>query len=169
MRFDELLGDAAGAVRVGSAGVSALVGSPMDESSAAELRRLGGDPTGFVSTQLDGAHVEEADLVLAATRQLRSRVLEESPRALRRTFTIRELAGLLASSGLGGARSRAWLTWSRGLRPRGGRWTSRSTTYPTRSGSRRGSTARSPTCSTSPAPPSREPWRGALVGGVSQT
>ncbi|MBA2463437.1 MAG: hypothetical protein H0V42_00455 [Nocardioidaceae bacterium] len=34
-------------------------------------------------------HVSSADLVLTATRDLRSRVLEEAPRAMKRTFTIR--------------------------------------------------------------------------------
>lgn len=97
LRFDKLLGDAAGSVHVGSAGVSALSGSSMDENVAAELRRLGGDPDGFVSTQLDGRLTDGADLVLSATRQLRSRVLEESPRALKRTFTLREFAALATS------------------------------------------------------------------------
>lgn len=96
MRFDELLGPDADLVRVSSAGVRALVGHPMDESSAAELRRLGGDPTGFAATQITSDLVETADLVLTATRELRSRVLEDAPRALKRTFTVRELAALTA-------------------------------------------------------------------------
>jgi protein-tyrosine phosphatase len=98
MRFEQMLGDGASAVRVSSAGVRALVGDPMNESSAAELRRLGGDPDGFVSSQVTAARATEADLVLTATRDLRSRVLEEAPRALKRTFTIREFAAL-ASDG----------------------------------------------------------------------
>ncbi len=96
MRLDEL-GAGSPVVQVSSAGARALVGHPMDERAAAELRRLGGDPDGFAATQLTGAAASGADLVLAATRELRSRVLEEAPRALRRTFTIRELAGLLAT------------------------------------------------------------------------
>jgi protein-tyrosine phosphatase len=98
MRFEQMLGDGASAVRVSSAGVRALVGDPMHESSAAELRRLGGDPAGFVSSQVTAARATGADLVLTATRDLRSRVLEEAPRALKRTFTIREFAAL-ASNG----------------------------------------------------------------------
>jgi low molecular weight protein-tyrosine phosphatase len=101
LRLDELLGDGSPAVRVSSAGARALVGQPMDEQAATELRRLGGDPDGFTATQLTAAAAEGADLVLTATRELRSRVLEEAPRALRRTFTIRELAALLASEGGG--------------------------------------------------------------------
>jgi len=99
MRFAELLGDGSPAVRVSSAGAWALVGHGMDERAAAELRRLGGDPDGFTASQLTAAAAEAADLVLTATRELRSRVLEEAPRALRRTFTVRELAALLTSEG----------------------------------------------------------------------
>ena len=64
MRIEQMLGDGASAVRVSSAGVRALVGDPMNESSAAELRRLGGDPDGFVSSQVTAARATEADLVL---------------------------------------------------------------------------------------------------------
>lgn len=104
MRFSELLPDDQSAFEVESAGVAAMVGSSMNESAAVELRRLGGDPDGFVSRDLDGRIVAGADLVLTATRQLRSRVLEEAPRALRRTFTLTEFAALVApEAGVGGA------------------------------------------------------------------
>jgi protein-tyrosine phosphatase len=82
-------------VRVSSAGVRAVVGAPMDASAALELTRLGGDPSDFVARQLTAELVTDADLVLAATRQLRSQVVELAPTALRRTFTLRELAALL--------------------------------------------------------------------------
>jgi protein-tyrosine phosphatase len=39
--------------------------------------------------------VKESGLVLAATTAIRSRVLEDSPGALRRTFTVLEFAALL--------------------------------------------------------------------------
>lgn len=102
MRFSELLPDDRSAFDASSAGVAAMVGSSMNESAAAELRRLGGDPDGFTSRDLDDRMVAGADLVLTATRQLRSRVLEDAPRALRRTFTLTEFAALVApGSGLG--------------------------------------------------------------------
>jgi protein-tyrosine phosphatase len=85
---------AADSYHVSSAGTRAWEGSPMDRTAARELRRLGGDPAGFRSRQLVAAHVEAADLVLTATVAHRSVVLSETPEALRRTFTIRELAGL---------------------------------------------------------------------------
>jgi protein-tyrosine phosphatase len=96
-RFDELLGDGADAVQVSSAGVWALVGEPMDASSADELARLGGDPSDFAARQVDAAMTDDADLILTATRELRSRVLEESPRALKRSFTMCEFAALATS------------------------------------------------------------------------
>ena len=88
---------AADSYHVSSAGTRAWEGSPMDRTAARELRRLGGDPAGFRSRQLVAAHVEAADLVLTATVAHRSVVLSEVPEALRRTFTIRELAGLAAA------------------------------------------------------------------------
>jgi protein-tyrosine phosphatase len=97
MRIGELLPDGDGAVHVASAGVRALVGQPMDPNAAAELRRLGGDASTFRARQLTGEIAGRSDLVLTATRALRSRVLEEAPRALRRTFTLREFAAIVGS------------------------------------------------------------------------
>lgn len=94
-RLDAVLPRRAAQVHVSSAGVRAWVGRPMDAHAAAELVRLGGDPARFVSSQLTVPRVEHAELVLTATRELRSRVLEDAPRALRRTFTIREFATLV--------------------------------------------------------------------------
>jgi protein-tyrosine phosphatase len=105
LRFDELLGERADLVAVSSAGVGALVGEPMDDTAAAELSRLGGDPAGFAATQLDPEAATAADLVLTVTRGLRSRVLEQAPRALKRTFTIRELAAVVDLEQVRGAAS----------------------------------------------------------------
>lgn len=80
---------------VSSAGVGALVGSPMDPAAAAELAGHGGSAEGFVARQLSEPMVQQADLVLTATRDIRSRVLSEFPSALQRTFTAREFAALL--------------------------------------------------------------------------
>jgi protein-tyrosine phosphatase len=81
-------------VEVTSAGVGALAGYPMDTAAAGELQRLGGTSDGFLARQLRPSYVERAGLVLTATVGVRSRVLEEVPRALRRTFTLLELAHL---------------------------------------------------------------------------
>lgn len=95
LRFDQLLGPRGAEVTVESAGVQALVGHPMDPPSAAELVRLGGDADGFVSRQVVDDYLNLADLVLTATKELRSRVLQDVPSALKRTFTLTELAALV--------------------------------------------------------------------------
>ena len=89
-------------IRVSSAGTHALVGRPMDEHAACELRALGRDPHDFAASALTSGRVDRADLVLTATRELRSRVLEDAPRALRRTFTLREFAALAPLATLAG-------------------------------------------------------------------
>ena len=80
---------------VASAGVGALVGAPMSPEAAAHLEAYGGSADGFTARSLTPPMVTESDLVLTATKAIRSRVLEESPSALRRTFTVLELAALL--------------------------------------------------------------------------
>jgi protein-tyrosine phosphatase len=82
-------------IQVSSAGVGAMVGAPMNPEAAVHLEAYGGTADGFVSRQLTPVMVNESDLVLTATKAIRSRVLEDSPAALRRTFTVRELAALL--------------------------------------------------------------------------
>lgn len=82
-------------VEVHSAGVGALAGSPMAPEAAALVEAYGGSADGFVARHLTTAMVQESDLVLTATREIRSRVLEDTPGALRRTFTVLEFAALL--------------------------------------------------------------------------
>ena len=79
---------------VRSAGVGAMVGYAMSRYAAAELEAYGGSSKGFAARQLTPELIEEADLVLTATRDLRSQVLAENPVALRRTFTVLEFAAL---------------------------------------------------------------------------
>jgi len=95
MRLVELMGDDGAEIVVHSAGVRAEDGKPMDESAAQELARLGGRVAGFLSRQLVDRYVHDADLVLTATKELRSQVLELVPSALRRTFTLTEFATLV--------------------------------------------------------------------------
>ena len=94
-RLDELRGASQDDVLVTSAGVRALAGNAMDASAAQELHRRDGTSEGFVAEQLTEQRVVSADLVLTMTRELRSRVLEEAPAALRRTFTLTEFAELV--------------------------------------------------------------------------
>ncbi|WP_198597834.1 arsenate reductase/protein-tyrosine-phosphatase family protein [Blastococcus atacamensis] len=91
----EVLGTAAGDMRLSSAGTRARSGSGMHPDTALVLEGLGGKPAGFTARQLEAGMVAEADLVLTLTREHRRTVLELVPRALSRTFTLREAAALL--------------------------------------------------------------------------
>ena len=78
--------------RVTSAGTHGYDGQDMDPPAAAELRRLGGDSAGFRSRALTDRACKAADLILTATREQRSIVLDRVPSALRRSFTLLEFA-----------------------------------------------------------------------------
>lgn len=99
----------------------------MHPDTALVLRGLGGDPDGFRAQQLRAELILEADLVLAMTRRHRDAVLGLAPRALARTFLLREAAGLI-DQGAGAQvpdgdpveRARTWvgaMAAARGRRP----------------------------------------------------
>lgn len=81
---------------VRSAGTGALVDHPMDDRAAAVLAGLGGSSDGFLARRLTEPMLAAADLVLTATRDHRAVAVRMHPRALRRTFTVRELAAIVA-------------------------------------------------------------------------
>jgi protein-tyrosine phosphatase len=87
------------------------------------LRELGIEADGFTATWLREPQLAWADLVLTATADHRSEVLRLEPRALRSTFTVRELARLAGrvrpddlSAGTPGARLRALASAAADLR-----------------------------------------------------
>lgn len=83
-----------GGVEVASAGTRAVVGAPMSPQMAALVAGRGVPADAFAARQLQESVVREADLVIALTRAHRSAVVELVPAAVRRTFTLRELARL---------------------------------------------------------------------------
>jgi protein-tyrosine-phosphatase len=91
----EALGDDSGLVSVQSAGTQAVVGSGVHPDSALVLGGFGGDPAGFAARQLVDDLAIDADLTLTLTRSHRRAVLKAAPRALSRTFTLREAASLV--------------------------------------------------------------------------
>ncbi|WP_347059011.1 hypothetical protein ABC795_01320 [Blastococcus sp. HT6-30] len=114
--LDDTLGAEAATVRLLSAGTQAVAGAGMHPDTGLVLRGLGGDPAGFRAQQLHGELAAEADLVLVMTRRHRDAVLGLEPRALTRTFLLREAAGLVGGRdpgevGSGGAvdQLRAWV------------------------------------------------------------
>jgi protein-tyrosine-phosphatase len=96
--LDELLSDA-GAMCLVSAGTHAVVGSGMHPDSELVLRGMGAEPGDFHARQLVDSFVTKSDLVLTMTRRHRSDVLALTPRALARTFTLREAAALVGLVG----------------------------------------------------------------------
>ena len=116
-RLDELQTGGGGdgrATVVRSAGTNALDGWAMDERAAAQLVAYGGDPAGFSARRLTPDLVAEYDLVLTATRAHRGKVAAMSPGALRRLFTFRDFADLVADidrrgAGATGTDQRGWV------------------------------------------------------------
>ena len=83
-------------VVVGSAGTGAPVGEPMGSVTRRIAASLGADDRSHRARALTDRMLEDADLVLVASRAHREILLARVPRALRRTFTIRE-AGRIAA------------------------------------------------------------------------
>lgn len=90
-------------VVVESAGTRALVGADIEPGSVAALHAVGGDTTGFASRQLVPAMLDVADLVITATQKHRADAVALHPRALRKTFTLGELADLVRGADLAGS------------------------------------------------------------------
>ncbi len=82
-------------VAVVSAGTRAVVGHPVSAPMVPLLTSAGARVEGFAAQQLDAGLVTRADLVLGLTRDHRSAVVSLAPAAVRRTFTLLELARLL--------------------------------------------------------------------------
>ncbi len=99
--LDDVLGEDAWRVRLISAGVGAVAGSGVHPDSALVLQGLGGDPADFRARQLVEDMAIDADLTLTMTRAHRREVLQRAPRALARTFTLREAADLASLVGGG--------------------------------------------------------------------
>jgi protein-tyrosine-phosphatase len=93
----ELLGDRASAILLRSGGTRAVIGSGMHPETELVLAGFGGVPGDFRAKQLHTDLAVDADLTLTMTRAHRRAVLEVAPRALARTFTLREAADLLRS------------------------------------------------------------------------
>ncbi|WP_434316540.1 low molecular weight phosphatase family protein [Leifsonia sp. P73] len=85
-------GAAGEGVVVRSAGTRAVVGRSISSQTRPRVRAFGGDPDGFVATQLTEAAIAGADLVLALTQEHATRVTALDPGAFSRTFTLLEFA-----------------------------------------------------------------------------
>ena len=81
-------------VRVHSAGTYGLQGYPVEPAAARLLEREGIGCASFAASRLDKDAIDAADLVLGMTREHRTAVVTLAPKALPKTFTLRELARL---------------------------------------------------------------------------
>lgn len=84
-------------VEVVSAGTSAVVGAPVSAEMALLLDGVGVPSDGFAARQVTADEVRRAGLVLALTREHRRTLVQLEPAAVRRTFTLRELARVVAT------------------------------------------------------------------------
>lgn len=86
-------------IQVSSAGTRALVGHDMDPSTRELLQRTGADIDAFSAREATVELVAAADLVVTAAREHRAAAARLHPAAMGRTFTLRDLADLLAGAG----------------------------------------------------------------------
>src|SRR5664279_1590386 len=80
------------AFELSSAGIHADDGAEIDPRTVEQLTRLSVSPNGFQSHTITAQDLDDADLILTATRAQRSLLLERQPTALRRSFTMLEFA-----------------------------------------------------------------------------
>jgi protein-tyrosine phosphatase len=88
-------------IEVSSAGTRALVGRDMDAGTRELLQHSGIYVEGFTARELTAELVSGADLVVAAAREHRAAAARLHPAAMRRTFTLRDLADLLSGVSAG--------------------------------------------------------------------
>ena len=88
---------ASSALPIDSAGTNAALGGRIPDSFASRLASVGAETSHFVPRQVTPRMVSGAELVITATRAHRAAVVELHPRAVRYTFTLRELARLAAA------------------------------------------------------------------------
>lgn len=90
-----------GGLVVASVGTHAAPEDEVPEPMLEHLGSVGAAAEGHVTRELDDDLVREADVVLTATRQERAEVVRAVPSAVRRTFTLRELARVARALGPG--------------------------------------------------------------------
>lgn len=84
-----------GGITVLSAGTAARGGSPATHEAVAAASEIGADITGHRATRFSGDLAVWADLILTMTAEQASEVAEIAPDATPKTFTLKELVGLL--------------------------------------------------------------------------
>lgn len=88
---------APGRFDISSSGTGALVGQPVDHHTREVLEEHRTTAGGFVARQTTMPMIEQADLILGATRQHVAWVVEEHPRAARKSFTLKAFARIIGT------------------------------------------------------------------------
>jgi protein-tyrosine phosphatase len=83
--------------RVSSAGTAAQAGREMEPEALSELERLGGVGADLRARRVSREMVLEADLVLTATKEIRTSVLQLAPNRMKAVFTLAEFAAVCAA------------------------------------------------------------------------
>lgn len=87
-----------GTVQIESAGVRARVGEPIALKMASLLQSRGLDSGQFSARQLTPEMIRSATVIITMSRSQRSAVVRAVPEAVRRTYTLLELAHVLSTS-----------------------------------------------------------------------
>jgi protein-tyrosine phosphatase len=87
-----------GTVQVSSAGIRARADEPIEPHMASLLQSRGLDSGQFTARQLTPEMIRTATVIVTMTRAQRSAVVRAVPEAVRRTFTLLELAHVLSTS-----------------------------------------------------------------------
>ncbi len=85
-------------ITTGSAGTRALEGEPADDLTAQVAAAHGISLAGHKARQLTPELLAGADMVITATRQIRSAAVQTYPPSVKYSFTLRQVARILGSS-----------------------------------------------------------------------
>lgn len=96
VRAIQLLGDDTDRLRIDSAGVYGLTGSPIDAEMGRQALVRGADISSFRASRVDAGFVTGSDLILTAEAAHRSFILEEWPRAFRSVYTFSQFMEALS-------------------------------------------------------------------------
>lgn len=102
---------------VSSAGTHAMTGWPVNPPMDHLLEARGVDVTGFAARQATAPLLNDADLILTATREHREWVVSHAPSTLRRAFTLTEFADAVAQADAPAPSPAALVEWAAAHRP----------------------------------------------------
>lgn len=82
-------------LHISSAGTRAVLGAPVHQPMAELLQAEGLDPSSFSAKQVQEQQIVAADLILTMSSEHRSALVELTPVALRKTYTLGEMGAIV--------------------------------------------------------------------------